>query len=557
MTKPWLASYADGIPAEIDLDPNATLVSVMDESFARFHDRPAYASMGRTLSFADVDRLSADFAAWLQGIDGLEKGSRVAVMLPNLLQYPVCLFGVLRAGMVVVNVNPLYTARELRHQLSDSGAQCIVTLANFAHVVQEVVADTQVRTVVVTEVGDMLAWPKRWLVNAVVRRKAVPAWHLPGHHRFRDALAAGARRNRDPVSVAPSDLAFLQYTGGTTGLSKGAMLSHGNVVANLEQTSLWLSPVTEDGKEIVITALPLYHIFALVCNCLAFMRAGGLNVLIANPRDVQGFVKELARWPYTTIFGVNTLFNALLADEDFAALDFSTVKLSLGGGMAVQRATADRWKDVTGCTLGEGYGLTETSPVVTMNPLSADMVYTGAVGLPLPSTEVAIRDDDGQDLAVGERGELCVRGPQVMQGYWQRPEATDAVMYPDGFLRTGDVATMDDAGYVRIVDRKKDMILVSGFNVYPNEVEDIVAHHPAVLEAACIGVPDPVSTEQVKVVVVARPGATVTAEEIVAHCRESLTAYKVPKFVEFRDELPKTNVGKILRRALREESPPA
>ena len=555
MDKPWIQHYQPGTPAEIDLSDGATLVSIFEASARRFAERPAFACMGRTMNYAELDRLSAEFAAWLAKDLGLQRGARVAIMLPNLLQYPVALFGALRAGMTVVNVNPLYTPRELKHQLVDSGAEAILILENFAATLEKVIADTPVKHVAVTGIGDLLPFPKRHIVNFAVRRvkKMVPAYTLPGHLRLEAALARGRQRGFEPVAVRQEDLAFLQYTGGTTGVSKGAMLTHRNMVANLRQMHAWIGDLIDEGGEVVITALPLYHVFSLVCNCLLFTSVGGLNVLITNPRDIPAFVKELSGLDFSIITGVNTLFNALLQDPGFSRLDFSHLKWAGAGGMALQAATAQKWHEVTGKYVQEGYGLTETSPVVTMQPTSVDSVFTGSIGLPLPSTEVAIRDDDGRDLPVGEAGELCVRGPQVMKGYWQRPEATEQVMYPDGFLRTGDVATMDAQGFFRIVDRKKDMILVSGFNVFPNEIEGVVTLHPDVVEAACIGVPDPKSTEAVKIFVVKRAGAELDAAGVIAWCRESLTAYKVPRHVEFRDELPKTNVGKILRRALRDE----
>lgn len=555
MDRPWIQSYLPGTPAEIDLSDGATLVSIFNESAARFADRPAFSCMGGSLTYGELDRRSADFAAWLGKDLGLARGARVAIMLPNVLQYPVALFGILRAGMTVVNVNPLYTARELQHQLVDSGAEAILILENFAATLAKVVAETPVKHVAITAIGDLLPFPKNHIVNFVIRRvkKMVPAYELPGHLRLEAVLASGRGTGFEPVEVRPDDLAFLQYTGGTTGVSKGAMLTHQNMVANLRQMHAWIGALVEEGKEVVITALPLYHVFSLVCNCLLFVSVGGLNVLITNPRDIPAFVKELSQLKFTIITGVNTLFNALLQDAGFARLDFSHLKWAGAGGMALQAAVAQRWHEVTGKYVQEGYGLTETSPVVSMQPTAVDEVYTGTIGLPLPSTEVVIRDDDGKEQPIGEPGELCVRGPQVMKGYWQRPEATEQVMYPDGFLRTGDIATMDEKGFFRIVDRKKDMILVSGFNVFPNEVENVVALHPDVIEAACIGVSDPKSTEAVKVFVVKKEGADLDAAKLIAWCRESLTAYKVPKHVEFRDELPKTNVGKILRRALRDE----
>ncbi len=556
MEKPWLENYPPDVPAEIELGPEDTLVTVLDESFRRFRDRPAFACMGRTLSYGELDELSRAFAGFLTGELGLKPGSRVAIMLPNLLQYPVALCGILRAGMTIVNVNPLYTARELKHQLCDSGAEAILILENFACTLQKVRDDVPTRHVVVTGIGDMLSFPRRQITNLVVRRvkKMVPEWSLPGHVTLDTALSRGRAAGFTPAAVSQDTLAFLQYTGGTTGVSKGAMLTHRNMTANLRQMAAYIGGLIDEGEEVVITALPLYHVFSLVCNCLLFMSVGGLNVLISNPRDVPAFVKEMSQWPFSIVTGVNTLYNSLLHDPGFAGLDFSHLKWAGAGGMALQAAVAQRWREVTGKTVHEGYGLTETSPVVTMQPsIENEEAFTGTIGLPIPSTEVVIRDESGNDLPVGEAGELCVRGPQVMAGYWQRPEATEAVMYPDGFLRTGDVATMDEKGYFRIVDRKKDMILVSGFNVYPNEVENVLTLHEEIVEAACIGVPDPKSTEAVKVFIVRKAGSTLDAAAVVSHCREHLTGYKVPRQVEFREELPKTNVGKILRRELRDE----
>ncbi len=508
--------------------------------------------MGVTLSYRDIDRLSSAFAAYLQQVLGLDRGDRVAIMLPNVLQYPVALFGILRAGLVVVNVNPLYTPRELEHQLKDSGASAILILENFAHTLQEVLERTPLRTVITTQLGDLFPFPKRPLVNFVVKRvrKMVPAWRLPGAVPLRQVLHEGARRTLQDVPVDHDDLAFLQYTGGTTGVSKGAMLTHGNLVANLQHASAWLGPVSRPAEEVIITALPLYHIFSLTANCLTFMKVGGHNILITNPRDMPGFVKELSKVRFTAISGVNTLFNGLLNTPGFTQLDFSALKLCLSGGMALPRAVAERWQQVTGVPLIEGYGLTETSPAVTFNPLTL-REYNGSIGLPMPSTELSIRDDEGRELALGEAGEICVRGPQVMRGYWNRPGETAQVMTADAYLRTGDIGYIDARGYVRIVDRKKDMILVSGFNVYPNEVEDVAALHAGVLEVAAIGVPDEKSGEAVKLVVVKKDPA-LTAEALIEHCRQHLAGYKVPRLIEFRAELPKTNVGKILRRLLRE-----
>lgn len=554
MEKIWLKNYPPGVPAEIDMSPRDTLVTMLDDAFGAYPDRPAFACTGKQVSYRELEQQSADFGAWLQHSAGLQPGARIAIMLPNILQYPVAMFGALRAGMVVVNVNPLYTARELEHQLVDSGAEAIVILANFAHVLEKVISSTAVKTVVVTEFGDLLGWPRSALVNFVLKRvkKMVPDYSLPGHVRFARSLAEGAGSSLTRPELDGESLAFLQYTGGTTGPSKGAMLPHRSVYANVLQMSALTDTVTEPGGEIVITALPLYHIYALVVNCMCFVRIGGLNVLVPNPRDVPGFVAELKKWKFTAFFGVNTLYNALVHDADFPDVDVSALKMAGGGGMAVQSAVATKWFSLTGRVLLEGYGLTECSPVVSMSQLDRTEVYSGDVGLPLPSTEISIRGEDGHELGPGEAGELCVRGPQVMQGYWQREDATRDTYHQDGFLRTGDIATADEGGYLRIVDRAKDMILVSGFNVYPCEVEDVATQHPGVMEAACIGVPDEKSGEAVKLFVVSQPGANLEVEDLMAHCRENLTPYKVPRKVEFRDELPKTNVGKILRRALRE-----
>ena len=553
MDKFWLASYPAGVPAEIDIDEYASLRDVIEESFADFPTRPAFTSMGRSLTFRDLDALSAGFGAWLQA-QGLERGARVAVMMPNILQYPVAMFGTLRAGYTVVNVNPLYTARELEHQLVDSGAEVIVVVENFAHTLAEVVARTKVRQVVVTSIGEMLGL-KGILVDFVLRhvKKVVPAWSLPGAIRLADALADGRRRALSRVPIGHDDIAFLQYTGGTTGIAKGAILLHRNIVANLLQSRAWVRPfLGTENRQVVITPLPLYHIFSLTANCLLFMTLGGENVLIANPRDIPALVREMARYRFTAITGVNTLFNALLNNADFAKLDFSSLAFTLGGGMAVQEAVARRWKDVTGVTLSEAYGLTETSPGATVNPLDL-AAYNGSIGLPIPSTEIVLRDDAGRDVPLGEPGEVCIRGPQVMAGYWNRPDETAKAIYPDGFFASGDIGVMDARGYIRIVDRKKDMILVSGFNVYPNEIEAVVAEHPAILECAVVGAPDRKSGEAVKLFAVKRD-PTLTAEDLLRFCRERLTGYKVPRDVEFRAELPKSNVGKILRRELRDEA---
>jgi long-chain acyl-CoA synthetase len=551
MERIWLKSYPPGVEPEIRTDQFRSIGALFDASIQRFGARPAYHSMGKTIAFADLDRLSAAFAAWLQAI-GLKKGARVAIMLPNCLQYPVAMFGVLRAGYIVVNVNPLYTARELEHQLKDSGAEAIVILENFGRTLQEVLPRTSVKHVVLAALGDRLG-AKGLIVNFVVRRvkKMVPAFDLPGARRFNEVLAQGAGKPMRPFDVGPDDIAFLQYTGGTTGVSKGAMLLHRNILANIAQVEGWLSLALGGETPSIITALPLYHIYSLTVNCLLMLRMGGYSILITNPRDIPGFVKELARHRYNMMTGVNTLFNALLHNPDFPKLDFSALRVASGGGMAVQKAVADKWQQLTGTTLLEGYGLTETSPVATMNPFTLEG-FSGSIGVPIPSTEIAIRDDAGKDLPLGEAGEICIRGPQVMPGYWQRPDETAAQFWRDGYLRTGDIGVMDSKGFIRIVDRKKDMILVSGFNVYPNEIEQVVAMHPGVLECAAIGVPDEHSGEVPKVFVV-KKDPNLTEQDVLEHCRKELTGYKRPKYVEFRAELPKTNVGKILRRALRDE----
>ncbi|MHB1271304.1 MAG: AMP-binding protein [Rhodanobacter sp.] len=551
--RPWLDHYPAGVPAQIDASEYASVPAVLEEAFGRFRDRPAFASFGHQLSYGQVDEMSRQFAGYLTGVLGLGKGDRIAIMMPNVLQYPIALFGALRAGLVVVNTNPMYTARELRHQLEDAGAKAIVVLDNFAETLQQIVADTQVQHIVTTGIGDLLGFAKGALINFAIKhvKKMVPAYHLPQAVRFRDALARGAAHPLPPVTLNHGDIAFLQYTGGTTGVAKGAMLSHGNMIANMLQASAWIGANAKPGEEVIITALPLYHIFSLTANGLVFMRLGGLNWLITNPRDMPAFVKELKQSGFTALTGVNTLFNGLLNTPGFAELDFSRLHLTLGGGMAVQRAVAERWKKVTGCTLAEAYGLTETSPAVCINPLDLP-AYNGSIGLPVPSTDVAIWSEDGQPLPIGEVGELMVHGPQVMQGYWQRPDETAQVLDSNGWLHTGDIARMDEAGYFYIVDRKKDMILVSGFNVYPNEVEDAVMEHPGVLEVAAVGVPDEHSGEVVKLYVV-RKDPNLSEDEIRQFCRERLTGYKRPKLIEFRDELPKSNVGKILRRELRDE----
>jgi long-chain acyl-CoA synthetase len=553
MEKIWLKNYPPGVPTEIGYGQYRSIGELFDTTVGKYADRPSYTNMGRTISFGELGHLSRAFGAWLQA-RGLRKGARVAVMMPNCLQYPVCVFGILGAGYVVVNVNPLYTPRELEHQLRDSGAEAIVILENFAHVLQQVVAKSAVKHVVITALGDLLGG-KGLIVNFVVRhvKKMVRSWEIPGAVRFNAVLAEGKGLALERVTVGHEDFAFLQYTGGTTGLSKGAVLSHGNILANLEQSVAWTKPwVKEDEAQVIITALPLYHILSLTANCLLMMKSGGCNILITNPRDIPGFVKELRAHRFTMITGVNTLFNALMNHPDFTRIDFSSLRVTLGGGMAVQKAVADRWKKLTGCTLVEAYGLSETSPAVTINPLDLKD-YNGSIGLPIPSTEVILRGDDGKEAPLGSPGELCVRGPQVMKGYWNNPGETSRVLGKDGFLATGDIAVMDEKGYVRIVDRKKDMLLVSGFNVYPNEIESVVAMHPGVLECAAIGVPDDHSGEVPKLFVV-KKDPSLTEDEVRRHCEANLTGYKRPKYIEFRSELPKTNVGKILRRALREEA---
>ena len=555
MERIWLKHYPPGVPSEIDVNEYASVREVFEESCRKFATRPAFSCMGRTITFADLDALSSTFGAWLQGI-GCGKGTRVALMMPNILQYPVCLFGTLRAGCTVVNVNPLYTARELEHQLVDAGAEIIVVVENFARTLQEVVGKTKIRQTVVTSIGEMLA-VKGKVVDLVLRRvkKAVPKYALPGAIRFNDAMRKGRRGSLSRVPIGHEDLAFLQYTGGTTGVAKGAMLSHRNVVANMLQARAWIRPILDDARrEVILTPLPLYHIFSLTANCLVFMSVGGENVLIPNPRDIPRFIKEMRRHRFTAMTGVNTLFNALLNHPKFAQLDFRSFRLTLGGGMAVQQAVAERWKRVTGVTLVEAYGLTETSPAATMNPLDATE-YTGAIGMPIPSTDIVLRDDAGRDVPLGQPGEICIKGPQVMAGYWNRPKDTADVMTRDGYFMSGDIGVMDERGYIRIVDRKKDMILVSGFNVYPNEIEGVVVMHPGVVECAAVGVPDTKSGEAVKLFVV-RKDSALTAEDVIAHCRDHLTGYKCPRDVEFRGDLPKTNVGKILRRQLRDELHP-
>ncbi len=552
MDKPWLDSYPEGVKKEIDPNEFDSVADIFNQSVQKYAELPAFYNMGATLSYADMDKLTRNLAAYLQSIPGMQKGDRVAVMMPNLLQNPVAIFAILRAGFTVVNTNPLYTPRELRHQLQDSGSKVIIVVDNFCHTLAEVLPDTDIQQVITTQLGDMLGFPKSLIVNLVVKyvKKMVPPYHIAGSITFKQALKIGAAKKFEESKTKHDDIAFLQYTGGTTGLAKGAMLTNGNMVANMLQASEWISQAVEERKEIIITALPLYHIFSLTANCLTFMKSGALNFLITNPRDMPGFVKELSGVKFTAITGVNTLFNGLLNTPGFSDLDFSQLKLTLGGGMAVQQSVAEHWRRVTGAPLIEAYGLTETCPAVCINPMDLED-FNGAIGLPVPSTEVSIRTEDGEFLPEGEPGELCVRGPQVMKGYWNKPEETAFVLDDKGWLKTGDIAVMDDKGFFRIVDRKKDMILVSGFNVFPNEIESVIAACPGVLEVGVIGVEDPKCGESVKAVIV-RNDDSLTEQEVIEHCRKNLTNYKVPRVVEFREELPKTNVGKILRRELRD-----
>ncbi|MFK7891872.1 MAG: AMP-binding protein [Granulosicoccus sp.] len=552
MDKPWLTSYPPTVPAEIDTGHYHSVVDIFTESSTRFAQRPAFMNLGTTISYKELDDQTRHFASWCQHEAGLKKGDRIAIMMPNLLQYPILVFGALRAGLVVVNTNPLYTERELEHQLNDSGAKAIVVVEAFAHTVSQVLAKTAVETVVTTRFGDMLDFPKSVLVNLVLKhvKKMVPPFSLPGSHSFKEVMRRGATLPEASADLTLDDLAFLQYTGGTTGVAKGAMLTHRNMVSNIEQAWAWISATEQKvGEEIIVTALPLYHIFALTANCLTYMKLGALNLLITNPRDMPGFVKELGKVRFTAFTGVNTLFNALMNTPGFDKLDFSSLKLTLGGGMAVQKQVADRWKQITGVTLIEAYGLTETSPAACINPMNL-AEYNHSIGLPISSTEASIRDENNQPLPVGETGELCIRGPQVMKGYWQKPEETAKAIDSDAWLHTGDVAIMDEAGFIKIVDRLKDMILVSGFNVYPNEIEHVVSEIPGVLEVGAIGVSDDHSGEVVKVVIVKKDPA-LTEQDVLDYCKEKLTGYKRPKVVHFVDDLPKTNVGKILRRELR------
>jgi long-chain acyl-CoA synthetase len=553
MDKVWLASYPPGVPAEINPDEYRSLADMLGKGFTRHADRPAFISMGRSVSYGELERLSRNFAAYLQQVVGLRKGDRIAIMLPNLLQYPVAIVAAFRAGLTIVNTNPLYTPREVEHQLRDSGARAILILDSFAHTLDAVLGSTDVDTVIVTGAGDLLGFPKSVIANFVLRhvRRQVPEYSLPDAIRFADAMSKGGYENLRPVDLSHDDIAFLQYTGGTTGVSKGAVLTHRNMVANVLQLEAWFAPeLAGTGSGTIVGALPLYHIFALT-QALFFMKTGGCNLLIANPRDFPGFIKDLAKHGFTFFSGVNTLFNALLHTPGFDQLDFSRLRVSLGGGMAVQKAVADNWKEVTGNTLTQAWGLTETSPGATVNRLDAPL-FTGSIGLPISSTTITIRDDDGKMLPLGQSGEICVEGPQVMRGYWNRPDETAKVMLDGGVLRTGDIGYMDEQGYVFIEDRKKDMVLVSGFNVYPNEVEGVAVTHPGVLEVAAVAQPDERAGEVVALFVV-KKDPSLTEDDVIEHCRKSLTGYKVPKRVYFRDELPKTNVGKILRRDLRDE----
>ena len=549
----WKDKYPVGVAAEINPDQYPNILAVLKESCQRFADKPAFSNLGKTLTYGEIYKLSGDFAAYLQKHTDLKPGDRIAVQLPNVLQYPVVVFGAMRAGLVVVNTNPLYTAREMEHQFNDSGAKALICLANMAHLAEQVVPKTGVKTVIVTEVGDMLPTFKRLLVNFVIKhvKKMVPAYNLPHAVKLNDALAKGRGQSFSEANPSNADIAVLQYTGGTTGVAKGAMLTHRNLVANMLQVKELMGANLNEGCEVLIAPLPLYHIYAFTFHCMAMMLIGGHNILLTNPRDLPSVIKDLAKYRFTGFVGLNTLFVALCNNEDFRKLDFSSLKLTVSGGMALQLATAERWKEVTGCAICEGFGMTETSPVATVNPFSA--IQLGTIGIPVPSTLCRIINDDGQELAIGEIGELCVKGPQVMKGYWQRQEATDEILDADGWLKTGDIGLIQEDGYLRIVDRKKDMILVSGFNVYPNELEDVLATLPGVLQCAAIGVPDEKSGEAIKVFVVVKPGESLTKEQVMEHMRANLTGYKVPKAVEFRDVLPTTNVGKILRRELRDE----
>lgn len=550
---PWHKHYADFTPKEINPDNYHSLIKLFEESFQKFSDKVAYECMGGKLTYSEVDQASQKFASYLQNNCKMKKGDRIAIQMPNTLQYPIAMIGAIRAGMVIVNTNPLYTEREMEHQFSDAGVKTVVILANFADKLENIKGRLpELKNIIITELGDLLSFPKSLIVNSVVKyvKKMVPSFHLPTAVPFKKVLSEGAKGNYIRPTLTGQDHAFLQYTGGTTGVAKGAILTHRNIVANLEQSNAWLQGSLEEGKELAITALPLYHIFALTVNCMTMMKIGAHNLLITNPRDMDGFIKEISKYKFSVVTGVNTLFNGMLNHNKFADLDFSKLKVTIGGGMAVQEAVAKRWEEITGCTLAEGYGLTETSPVVCVHRLDSPKI--GTIGLPYPSTNVKILNEEGVEMPIGEKGELCVKGPQVMKGYWNRPEDTEETFFPNGWLRTGDIATMDHHGYFKIVDRKKDMILVSGFNVYPNEVEDVLAMHEGVDECAVIGVPDDKSTEAVKCFIV-KKDQHLTAEALKEFCKKNLAGYKVPKHYEFRTELPKSTVGKILRRLLKEE----
>ncbi|MCP4412513.1 MAG: AMP-binding protein [Gammaproteobacteria bacterium] len=551
MEKIWFKNYSDGVPENIDPDQYSSLTAIIEEAMENYPQKVAFSNMGTNLTYGQLEKKTRKFAYYLQHRLHLKKGARVALMMPNILQYPIALFGILRAGMVAVNVNPLYTSRELRHQLSDSGAEAIVILANFAHVLADVIDETPVRRIIITELADMCPWPKRILVNWGLKtiKKMVPKFYFPHYECFLDALHKSGKKAHTKVGINHSDIAFLQYTGGTTGVSKGAVLTHKNMVSNVLQAEAWFKTNINTDSEIVITALPLYHIFSLTANCLFFSKVGGLNVLITNPRDMPGFVKELKKWPFTGFTGVNTLFNGLLNTPGIEEVDFSHLKLSFGGGMAVQPSVAKKWEELTNTVMIQGYGLTETSPAAIVNPLDAKE-FDGSIGLPISSTDVSIRDDKGNEVGFNEPGEVCIKGPQVMRGYWQRSDETRTVMTDDDWFLTGDIGQINEEGYVKLVDRKKDMILVSGFNVFPNELESVVAEHPDILEVAAIGIPDECSGEAVKLFVVAK-SSTLTEDDLKAFCKENLTGYKRPKHIEFRDELPKSYVGKILRKDLR------
>ena len=548
---PWFKHYPESVPKEVDCEAYASVVELFEECVKKYGDAVAYECMGKTMSFNKLNKLSEDFASYLTNVLRLKKGTRVAIQMPNTLQYPVAMFGAVRAGMIVVNTNPLYTSSEMKHQFKDSGAELIIIVANFADNLEKILEEIPAKHVIVTELGDLLGGLKGTIVNLVVKyiKKMVPAFSIPKAVSFKSALAQGANHKFKSVELSLADTAFLQYTGGTTGVSKGAELTHGNIVANMQQISAWMKPKLKEREEIVITALPLYHIFALTVNCLAMLKIGAHNLLITNPRDMPAFCKELSKKKFTVITGVNTLFNGMLNQDSFRALDFSSLKIAVGGGMAVQKATAEKWLAVTGTPLAEGYGLTETSPVASCNPIDGTE-RNGTIGIPLPNTDMMVIDDEGNTLPVGERGEICIKGPQVMKGYWHKPKETAEVMLGEWF-KTGDIGMMDKDGFTKIVDRKKEMILVSGFNVYPNEVEDAIASFPGVLEVGVIGIPDPKSTERVVAYVVVKD-KSITKEQIIAHCHEYLTNYKCPKEVYFTDELPKSNVGKILRRKIKE-----